>query len=31
MVYQNVGLLSGEGSGPVSPEVDCWEWGHGGM
>ena len=31
MVYQNVGILSGEGSGPVSPEVGCWEWGHVGM
>ena len=31
MVYQNIGLLSGEGSGPVSPEVGCWEWGHVGM
>lgn len=31
MIYQNIGLFSGEGSGPVSPKVSCWEWGHVGM
>ena len=31
MVYPNVLLLYSEGSGPASPEVGCWEWGHGGL